>query len=360
MIKISPAINIAELQKRDKYIICRKHSTLPLLIWNYTHLCQFDKAWNEYTMQTRGLITDLQGNIIARPFTKFFNLNETKESSFNNLPIEIPKVYEKLDGSLGIQYYDNEKVCIATRGSFDSDQAKWATEWISKRYCKNDFLPGYTYLYEIIFPENRIVVNYQDRQELVLLAVIYTEIGKEINHNIEAKRLGLSTPQIINNSLTELIESLKTLTINNEGFVLVYSNGFRVKMKGNEYVRLHRIISNVSSKSIWESLKNNDSLDDILQNIPDELFEWISEKRKEFIKQYEDIQYKCVTCFNLISYDLINIQEKTRKDWAERIIKTRFSNILFAMLDNKDYSQMIWKMIKPKYELPFKDLSEEI
>ena len=119
-------INLEELKKRDKYIFCQRHPDEPLIIWNYTHACQYDKAWDEYTKMCRGLITNLDGRVLARPFSKFFNLNESEESKIENLPAIESEIYEKLDGSFLIQYYsnydkDDNKVYVATRGSVKSD-----------------------------------------------------------------------------------------------------------------------------------------------------------------------------------------------------------------------------------------------
>src|SRR5262249_36061422 len=125
------------------------------------------------TLSCRGLITDEAGTIVARPFQKFFHL-----AQMETLPDEPFEVYEKLDGSLGILYWLGEKPYMATRGQFDSRQAQVATRLL-QRYDLPALDRRLTYLFEIIYPENRVVVNYGDRRELVLLAVIETATGYE-------------------------------------------------------------------------------------------------------------------------------------------------------------------------------------
>jgi RNA ligase len=249
-------VNIKELRKRQKYIKEQKHDTLQLFIWNYTPECQFAKAWDKYTLMSRGLITDKDGNIYARPFKKFFNYGQ---DSTQTLPTDMPIISEKMDGSLGIQYYDaGGEVYIATRGSFGSDQAQWATKWIRTRGLKQkDFVPNKTYLYEIIYKENRVVVDYGQREELVLLAVIDNQTGDETfvkDIEAEAKRLGLSYAKRIKASGVDEILKLKDkLTGNEEGYVFHWSQhkNLRLKMKGTEYVRLHRLLTEFSNISIW-------------------------------------------------------------------------------------------------------------
>ncbi|HRF99146.1 MAG TPA: hypothetical protein PLZ51_28235, partial [Aggregatilineales bacterium] len=74
----------------------------------------------------------------------------------------------KMDGSLGILYRWQGAYYIATRGNFDSDQAIWATIFLRTHYDLHNLADEYTLLFEIIYPDNRIVVNYGQRQDLVL------------------------------------------------------------------------------------------------------------------------------------------------------------------------------------------------
>lgn len=354
-------IDLNELRKREKYITCQKQPTLDLLIWNYNNPCQFDKAWDEYTMQCRGLITDLEGNIIARPFKKFFNLGEHESAQMADLPTDPPIIYEKLDGSLGIQYYDGDKVCIATRGSFTSDQALWATEWMKKQIIdRSDFNEKFTYLYEIIYPENRIVVNYGNRAELVLLAVIETETGGDNGefYITEAERLCL--PYVKHQAYTDLeklIEETKKLDANHEGYVFHWpiSNNMRAKIKGDEYVRLHRIISGVSTRSIWDALRNNSPLDEMLNNVPDEVYEWIKKERDILISQFNVID-------NSVYYIFEEVKKlNSRKEQAYCLMKyyKELASVVFAKLDGKDYKKIVWKMIQPKWR-PFMMPNEDV
>ncbi len=51
-------------------VTCQPHPSLPLFIWNYTPKCQYSRAWDEWTKAARGLITDQEGKVVARPFPK--------------------------------------------------------------------------------------------------------------------------------------------------------------------------------------------------------------------------------------------------------------------------------------------------
>lgn len=106
------------------------------------------------TKACRGLIVDAENWIVQRPFEKFFSIEQ----------LEPFDVYDKLDGSLGILYWVGDEPAIATRGSFISDQAKRGTEFLRARKDLN-LDRRYTYLFEIIYPENRVVVNYGDQSK---------------------------------------------------------------------------------------------------------------------------------------------------------------------------------------------------
>ena len=67
------------------------HPTLPLTIWNYSEKVQYENLWDDVTLQTRGLVTDDKGNVVARPFKKFFNIEEGKHT-----PTEEFEVFEVL------------------------------------------------------------------------------------------------------------------------------------------------------------------------------------------------------------------------------------------------------------------------
>lgn len=182
-------MNIQDLKQliADDYINVQKHPTADLYIYNYSPKAQYDRLWNDWTLACRGLIMNALYEVVARPFHKFFNLEETENLILPDEPFE---VYEKMDGSLGILYWADGKPAIATRGSFTSEQAIVATELLHTKYANSleHLDPTKTYLFEIIYPENRIVIDYGDARKLVLLAVIDTKTGAEISlPNVETR-----------------------------------------------------------------------------------------------------------------------------------------------------------------------------
>lgn len=344
----------------QKYLSVQKHPTEDLLIWNYTQKCQFDRKWTTETMMARGLVTDLVGNLVARPFKKFFNFEEHtgEDSKLSKLPMnEAFEVFDKVDGSLGILYFlPDGTPQIATRGSFVSEQAieanKILSQMISEKNIKFDPKMGYTWLFEIIYPENRIVVDYGDARTLVQLAVINIETGDELP--IKTLLTPFTKVQSYD-GLTDF-DSIKKFVRNNaEGFVIRFQSGVRCKLKYEEYVRLHRLVTGVNAKTIWDLLRHNESLNELLEKVPEEFYDWVVKTKKDLEEEYNLAEAVAWRDYEAVK-DL-----KTRKVQAKKIFKIdstrekKLSGIIFKMLDKQPYEEMIWRMLKPRADKPWKE-----
>ena len=131
-----------------------------LIIFCYTRGCQYDRAWDDVTRAARGIIFNkVTGELVARPWEKFYNLLEIPTMSLGNLPDGPFTVTIKIDGSMGIVYPYKDQYWVATKGSFQSDQAKWATNWLHENIHMSEFKKGWTYLYEMVFKKNKIVID---------------------------------------------------------------------------------------------------------------------------------------------------------------------------------------------------------
>ena len=82
-------IQILEEYYNDGLLHKQVHPTLPLTIWNYSPKVQYEGLWDEITIQCRGLVTDDEGNIVARPFGKFFNYEELDPVKIPNEPFDV-------------------------------------------------------------------------------------------------------------------------------------------------------------------------------------------------------------------------------------------------------------------------------
>lgn len=278
----------AGLSKAKEERLVNEHESYDgLLLYCYTQNCVYDKGWNDITRLARGLIIDPKNErVVATPFPKFFNIGEymdatpkeglfgtrsnTGRTSIPDLPFE---VFEKLDGSLIILFWADNKWRSVTKGSFQSTQSYWAARWLSTQNL-DSLDRGTTYLAEAIYPENRIVVRYDDAG-LVLLGA-YDLNGVEMSYDALCETAKILDWKVAKRysytSISDLIVHAQTLPANEEGYVLRFSNGLRLKIKGDEYCRIHAMISRVTPLALWEAMKAGDDLGAIRKLLPEEFW----------------------------------------------------------------------------------------
>lgn len=205
---------------------------------------------------------------------------------------------------------------------------------------------------------NRIVVDYGNMEELVLLGAIHTESGEEMKYDslTEINGHSFGFPIVQRYDGLKDFDKMKALnTDNKEGFVILFTNGFRMKVKFEEYVRLHAIVTNVSNKIVWAHLRDGLSFEEMLDKVPDEFYDWVEDTKIMLERAYDAIELECFKKHNEISLEMGKLDTNTKKDFALRAVKFKYSGILFSMFDDKDYSKAIWNIIKPAYAKPFKD-----
>ena len=243
-----------------------------LLLFNYRPKVQYDNMWTNLEIACRGLIINKNtAEIIARPFDKFFNWGENNKTTTS----KIKNVTEKMDGSLGIHYRLKDKMMISTRGSFDSDQALWATEHLNKHHNIKDIPYNWTMLFEIIYPDNRIVIDYNKWSGLALLGIRDRFTASYIPYNILydiANLYKFRLPKRYTfDTVDDIIGASKILPANQEGWVVEFKNGKRFKFKGDEYKKIHKLISGLSFKYALECHKSG-IINKAKESIPDEFY----------------------------------------------------------------------------------------
>lgn len=260
-----------------------------LILFDYRQEAQFENRWNWFERNSRGLILNRQtGEVVARPFEKFFNWFEHGRTPPHTA--HMVAVHEKMDGSMGILYRHNHQWRIATRGSFTSSQALWATDYFNARWPNFSVWDSlwHTFIFEIIYPENRVVVDYGQREDLVLLAIRSLRTGEYISHygtDVIAGLHGFARPGAFTfNSVTDILEVAGQIDANQEGWVAEFSDGSRWKFKGDRYRELHKLISGLSYRKVAEAMERN-SLDALFAVIPDEFLDearrWAAEIEAE-------------------------------------------------------------------------------
>ncbi|MFG2875381.1 RNA ligase [Streptomyces sp. NPDC048337] len=372
------------------HVTRKPHPELPLSIYTYTRTAQYQGLWNQVTTRCRGLVADdTTRAIVALPLPKFFNVGEHEAGMpyAPALPDEPFEVYEKVDGSLAVVFHYAGHWRVASKGSFTSTQATWAQRRLDGKDT-SALRPGVTYLAEILYPENRIVVNYGDRRDLVLLAAFGRD-GTEVPLTEAAAHwegIGSVVTVWPAMPLDELIALTESSTMpggaaatgtDAEGFVLRFASGVRAKAKIAEYVRLHRVLTGVNERDIWRShgiqrftglpakrlaqalnctvaeveASGGKPLDALLQQVPDEFDAWV----REVIARLEEEAARHEHAIDEAYAGLVHLAAdrgafaRAVNELADREVRPA----MFMRLDGRPTELTTWRHVRPETADPY-------
>jgi RNA ligase len=226
------------------------------------------------------------------------------------------------------------------------------TEFAQNHNYQDIKVDGFTYLFEIIYPENRIVVDYNGEERLVLLGIINTETGEELPHNELFEGFDVVKKY---DGVRDYSELKGKVEHNSEGFVVRFSNGQRVKIKGEEYLRLHKIMTNVSTTGVWEFLSNGGDINEFLKDVPDEFYDKVKSYASTLSYGYFQVSEYCGKAHYNFRYGKYSDREvePTKKEFAQHVMENGhppYRAVMFAMWDGKPYDKLIWNIIKPEFK----------
>ena len=328
------------------HVRLQRHPSRPYVIYNYTEACQYAGAWTPVTLACRGLIVDADGVVLARPLIKFFNHDQPQAPVLD--PRAAVTVTDKADGSLGILYRDGDRLAVATRGSFASDQARHATEVLRTRYA--GFAPpdGLTVLVEIVYPGNRIVLDYDGLDDLILLGAVEIATGRTFGPAAVPSWPG---PVVESFAYATLAEALAAPPrAGREGLVVhLTATDERVKIKYAEYVRLHRLVTGLSARTVWEVMVSDGDLEALTSPLPDEFHAWVrgvaAELTAAVTAQVEEVEA-------VFAEIVATLPEGWgRKEFAAAAVHSEHRGALFLRLDDRDYRPGLWQQVRPAGDL---------
>ncbi|QLF83407.1 RNA ligase [Rhodococcus phage NiceHouse] len=327
------------------YVSRREHKEYPLVIFNYTPIATYNfkpRDWPDALMKCRGLIVhSTSGEIVAVCQPKFWNIDpETHNESGEFL------TFDKMDGSMGVVYSYDNKLHVATRGSFHSEQAEWATEFIQAvdnvDYCiylEGMIDAGFTPHVEIIYPDNKIVLEY-DYSDLVLLGYQHLKANRwwvpaNIDYNAYPGR-------VAEEFYAESITDLPAERDGKEGFIIFYpKSGNKYKIKHEHYMDLHRAIFNLTDRKIWDQVYAG-TQHEFIANMPNEFQDEISRKADHYVCRAIGIQAECIDLyFNWLD----NNPSTSKKDFAIDFKDHPLKYFLFMYWDRKSAMDIYKKIL---------------
>ncbi|MCX5192799.1 T4 RnlA family RNA ligase [Streptomyces sp. NBC_00249] len=372
------------------HVIRKPHPELPLSIYTYTRTAQYEQVWNQVTTRCRGLVADdTTGAVVALPLPKFFNVGEHESGRpyAPALPDEPFEVYDKVDGSLAVVFHYADRWRVASKGSFTSTQATWAQRRLDARDTAG-LVPGVTYLAEILFPQNRIVVNYGDRRDLVLLAA-FGHDGAEVplaEATAHWREIGSVVRVWPAMPLAELVALTESNTLpgggratgtDAEGFVLRFASGVRAKAKLAEYVRLHKVLTGVTERDIWRGhgvqrfaglpakqlaqglnctvadieASGGKPLDALLEQVPDEFDHWVREVITGLEERAAARERAVDEAFRALAH--LSSDRGAFARAVREIPDRELRPAMFLRLDGRSTELTTWRAVRPETADPF-------
>lgn len=238
----------------DKTTMCyEKHPSQDLYIFGYYSgvYPQKPTVWDDISIHCRGLILDGDGNVIERPFPKFWTYRQYLSSHSILLSedriIKIPngnfRILEKVDGTMVTLYWVDDKPYLATQRSFTNIKAIEATKLLYAKYSHlfDKFDRRFTYIFEAVYPETTVLIDYGDIRDLYLIGMINKESGEPM----ELPDIGFpkSRDYTMEYGHINNFDDLVSLNLpNQEGFVAYFENGLMMKLKFPWYQEAHKIL----------------------------------------------------------------------------------------------------------------------
>lgn len=260
-------------------------------------------------------------HVVCRPMDRFYNQGDSAAATIDNKSMT---VFEKLDGTMCALYFDRLKGQwhVSTRSIPESDLPIRAGDivlndktfadlfWeafdetlsrvnLERQDALDDMMFGYTYIFELTTPQNRVVVQY-DEKRVTLLAVRHNRSGRELKVNLDARvrHMHFPVPRTwdLNDGLAVAAFADSFSPSQLEGFVIVDDKFNRVKVKNSKWV-----LSSKAKNGVVSSKRNalmaafKGTIDDVIPMVDPESQTYLGKVRdgvRNFVSQQEEIYTK--------------------------------------------------------------------
>ena len=305
------------IEGRDEFVVAVKEG---YTVINY-NVMMADTFDCNIRRECRGIIFDTTGEIIRRPFHKFFNVNEREETQDHVVDLSRPHaILEKLDGSMIAPFIVNGQMIWGTKMGA-TEVAEPVEEFVKNNPQYDEFRyligSGFTPIFEWCSRKQRIVLDYREDQ-LVLTAIRDIKTGGYAPYDrlvSLAKSFGVPvvrqwdiTMQMDNKTMSSFVSYVRDLD-NLEGFVVRFDNGHMLKLKCDWYVQIHKAKEKILQDRNIVELILDDKLDDVKAHLPQEDRDRLTRFEAYFNLAVTDVVYMLANDLDWIREE--NIDRKT-------------------------------------------------
>lgn len=329
-----------ELQKYPYNLIIKRDGEYILFYYN-----QYDSVFsNDIVRECRGLILyEPTMTPVCVPFFKFANYGEDYA---DKLDWNTVHVQEKVDGSLmkvwfhaGVWHVSTSKnidayAALASSCRYGSFGGMFDAAAVNVGLDIEKLSPDYTYMFELVSPYNRIVVEYPETT-LYFLGARNMETLQE-----EQLDIGVQKPKNYDlHSLEDCIAAAKELTYNEEGYVAVDANWKRNKIKSPQYIAASHLKNNgvVNNRMLIEMCKSGE-ISEFLSYFPE-----YKENYNDFVEKYQcailDLTEDALRAWKTYIFDA----DRDRSEFGKIISKDKGNRaFMFALIDGKTNGAIEW------------------
>lgn len=283
---------------------------------------------------------------VCRAFDKFGNVNESyaPEIDWTSAVVE-----EKVDGSLIRLFNHNNHWHVSTNGMTDAYKAEvsdngWTFGKLFDAAIKNMAVPDFfrgldkhmTYMFELVSPRSKVTIYYPETRLYYLGCRDMVTMQECTVYYSVMREAGILYPKVyLLHTLDDCLAYVKTMTKDEEGFVVKDKNFNRIKIKSPEYLIAFHLNNNgaITTRCIIRMIQNN-MIDDFMAYCP----------------EYHDQVQEVIDRINSIASALEDDWQKVldvaktedRKEFANIVAKYKSKDYLFAKYDNPYISAFDW------------------
>lgn len=336
------------IEGRDEFVVAVKEG---YTVINY-NVMMADTFDCDIRRECRGIIFDTEsGEILRRPYHKFFNVNEREETQDNVVDLSQPHaILEKLDGSMIAPFVVNDEMIWGTKMGA-TDVAEPVEDFVQLHENYSQFARflirrGYTPIFEWCSRKQRIVLDYKEDQ-LILTAIRDLTTGRYMSWDLVTNTADLYFIPVVgkwetgidmdNKTMSSFVNYVRDLE-DVEGFVVRFSDGHMIKLKCDWYVQIHKAKEAILQDRNIVELILDGKLDDVKAHLPQEDRDRLTVFESQFNLAVADVVFYLANDLSWIREDLIDrktfaLEHAERYDQYMRALV--FKN--FDELDDKKY-----------------------
>lgn len=278
------------------------------------------------------------GDVIARKYHKFFNLNEREETLIDNVDWSVRySIHHKMDGSMITPVMVRGDLQWHTKMG-NTDVAQPVYKFVSdnpqyEEFARDCIEDGVTPIFEWCSRKQRIVVDYpEDRLVLTAIRNNYTGIYfSDDEMRRAALNYGLDNEGVTyTDNIDYFVDSVRGMTHDIEGFVVRFVDGHMLKIKTDQYVAIHKAKEHI--------LYDRNIVKLILENKLDDIFPHLQRDERNRLEEFQD---KVLTRIGDVVLEHVNfyntVAKMSPKQYAlERAPSTesKTNTIIFKLLNN--------------------------